>query len=422
MKRKTAKNRWLIALAAVGIHICIGSVYAWSVYTGPLTEDLNWALQDVQLTFSIAIFFLGISAAFLGKFIERIGPRKAGILAGILFGLGTIGSGFAVQVGSVYLLYIFYGMLGGIGLGIGYIAPVATLLRWFPDKRGLAAGLAIMGFGFAALLSSPVIVYIIESLGIAKAFYITGSVYFIMILLSSLYLFPPPANWVPANFHNGFAAGKKTVNNVVMEYSAEQALRSRKFWYLWVMFFINISCGISVISVASPLAQEYANMSVVAAAAIVGVMGLFNGAGRIGWASLSDLTGRPAMFSIFFLLQIIAFLLLPSATNPLLFQILIFIIISCYGGGFATMPAFLGDLFGTRNLGVILGYMLTAWAAAGLAGPVIAAKVRDLTGSYNSTLYLFAAFLGIALILSILMYMEVKKLNSAEKELYTSRN
>lgn len=417
MKRKTAKNRWLIALAAVGIHICIGSVYAWSVYTGPLTEGLNWALEDVQLTFSIAIFFLGISAAFLGKFIERIGPRKAGILAGILFGLGTIGSGVAVQVSSLYLLYLFYGMLGGIGLGIGYIAPVATLLRWFPDKRGLAAGLAIMGFGFAALLSSPVIVYIIQSLGIAEAFYITGAVYFIVILISSLYLAPPPADSFPANFRNGISAGKKTANNVVMEYSAAQALRSRKFWYLWVMFFINISCGIAVISVASRLAREYANMSVVAAAAMVGVMGLFNGAGRIGWASLSDLTGRPEMFSIFFLLQIIAFLLLPSATNPLLFQILIFIIISCYGGGFATMPAFLGDLFGTRNLGVILGYMLTAWAAAGLAGPLIAAKVRSLTGSYNSSLYLFAAFLGIALILSILMDMEVKKLSSAEKEI-----
>lgn len=409
---KKTKNRWLIAASAVGIHLSIGSVYAWSVYTTPLTQQLGWDLKETQFTFSLAIFFLGISAAFLGHFLEKKGPQRSGILTAILFGVGIAGSGLAIELESVYLLYLFYGLLGGIGLGLGYITPVSTLIKWFPDKPGLATGMAVMGFGFAALISSPLIVYLIGIVGIANTFYLMGSIYFLVILLSSLYLASPPAEWAPVN------AGKvtKKVEQASVQLTAGEAVKTRRFWLLWLMFFINISCGIAIISAASPMAQEFAGLTVVAAATMVGVMGLFNGLGRLGWASLSDAIGRPNVFSAFFIIQMLAFLVLPQVEDPLLFQLFIFVIISCYGGGFATMPAFLKDLFGTKQLGIILGYMLTAWAAAGMAGPLLAAWARSVSNSYNSTLYIFSGLLFVALLLSLLIRKDIQSLASTTRE------
>lgn len=187
------KNRWLIAMAAVGIHISIGSVYAWSVFTNPLQEQFGWELSAVSMTFSIAILFLGISAAFMGHFVEKHGPKKSGLVSAVFFGVGTVGAGLSVQIESLYLLYFTYGALGGIGLGIGYITPVSTLVKWFPDRRGLATGLAIMGFGFAALIASPIMNFLITNTGIAATFYILGAVYFLIMLSSAFYLSPPPA-------------------------------------------------------------------------------------------------------------------------------------------------------------------------------------------------------------------------------------
>ncbi len=413
--RKT-KNRWLIAASAVGIHLSIGSVYAWSVFTTPLVEQFGWNLKETQFSFSLAIFCLGISAAFLGHFLERKGPRKSGLLTAFFFGLGMIGSGVAVAMESLNLLYLFYGLLGGIGLGLGYITPVATLIKWFPDKPGLATGMAVMGFGFAALISSPLIVYLIETVGIATTFYIMGSIYFLVIFCSSLYLAPPPPNWMQDQILSENNASKKVGSPV--NFTSSETIKSRSFWLLWLMFFINISCGIAIISAASPMAQEFAGLSVIAAATMVGIMGLFNGLGRIGWASLSDQIGRPNIFTLFFLVQIPAFLLLPVVENPLLFQVLLFTIISCYGGGFATMPSFLGDLFGTKNLGILLGYMLTAWAAAGMAGPLFAAWLRSISESYSLTLYFFAALLFLALVLSFLIrkYTGHLKVNASKAE------
>lgn len=404
------KNRWLIAASAVGIHISIGSVYAWSVFTKPLIQKFGWELADTQFTFSLAIFFLGISAAFLGHYLEKKGPRRSGLLAAIFFGIGIAGSGLAIYLESIYLLYLFYGIFGGIGLGLGYITPVSTLVKWFPDKRGLATGLAIMGFGFAALISSPVMVYLIDVVGISSTFFIMGSVYFVIILLSSLYLAPPPKGWVPKGFHAAAASGKIKVQEDLSQLTANEAIKTKRFWYLWLMLFINISCGIAIISVASPMAQEYAGMTVVAAATMVGIMGLFNGAGRIGWASLSDFIGRPMMYTIFFSIQVVAFFLLPTVTNALIFQGLIFLILSCYGGGFATIPAYIGDVFGTKQLGAIHGYILTAWAAAGMAGPLFAAWTRTISSNYNVTLYFFAGLLVIALFFSFLIRRDIKKL------------
>lgn len=398
------RNRWFIAASAICIHLCIGSVYAWSVFTKPLINELGWKLEETQFTFSLAIFVLGISAAFLGHFIERKGPRTSALLAAVFFGIGILGSGLAVKLGSIYLLYLFYGLFGGLGLGLGYIAPISALIRWFPDKPGLATGMAVMGFGFAALISSPVIVYLLPKIGIANTFFLLGSVYFFIMLSSSLYLSLPPQEQAPEKDDTNV----KEVNVIVTDLSAREAVGTRRFWYLWLMFFINIACGIAIISAASPMAREYTGMTAVAAATMVGVMGLFNGVGRIGWASLSDRIGRPAIFTIFFTLQILAFVVIPNIENELLFQGLIFLILSCYGGGFACMPAFIKDLFGTRQLGIIFGYVLTAWAVAGMIGPLFAAWTRSVTSSYDGTLYVFAGLLVISLFLSFLMKKEIQ--------------
>lgn len=409
------KNRWLIAASAVGIHISIGSVYAWSVYTKPLIEKFGWGLKETQFTFSLAIFFLGASAAFLGHYLEKHGPRKSGLLAAVFFGLGIAGSGLAINLSSLPLLYLSYGVLGGIGLGIGYITPVSTLVKWFPDRRGLATGLAIMGFGFAALISSPLIVWLISSVGIANTFLIMGTTYFLIIFASSRYLEAPPAGWMPKGMTLQAEAGKKKITEDLSNLTANQAVKTKRFWYLWTMLFINITCGIAIISVASPMAQESAGLSAVVAGTMVGIMGLFNGAGRIGWASFSDLIGRPNMFTVFFSLQIVAYFVLPGITNAIVFQAIVFLILSCYGGGFSTIPAYIGDMFGTKQLGAIHGYILTAWAAAGMAGPLFAAWTRTAFNNYHATLYCFAALLLLALVVSFLIRLEIKKLRAESK-------
>ncbi|MGG1662040.1 L-lactate MFS transporter [Brevibacillus sp. NRS-1366] len=410
------KNRWLIALAAVGIHLSIGSVYAWSVFTKPLTTQFGWELTDIQFTFSIAILFLGLSAAFLGHYVEKHGPRKAGTLASIFFGVGIVGSGLAIQMSSLPLLYLCYGVLGGIGLGVGYITPVSTLVKWFPDRRGLATGLAIMGFGFASMIASPIMNELINSVGIANTFYILGIIYFVVMFASAQYLSPPPAGWVPKGFSIEATAGSKQIKKDLCQLTANEAVKTRRFYWLWLMLFINVTCGIAVISVASPMAQEMVGMTVATAAIMVGLNGLFNGGGRIGWASLSDYIGRPNTYTAFFAIQMVLFFLLPNLNNPVTFMIAMFIIMTCYGGGFASIPAYIGDLFGTKQLGAIHGYILTAWAAAGLAGPIFAAWVRKTTQSYTGTMSIFAGMFVVAFIISLLIRLDIKKLQEQTKQ------
>ena len=404
------KNRWLIAACAVGIHLSIGSVYSWSVFTKPIIAQLGWSLKDVQFTFSLAILFLGLSAALLGYLVEKLGPRKTGMLAALFFGCGITGAGVAIHMRSLYALYFSYGVLGGIGLGIGYIAPVSTLVKWFPDRRGLATGLAIMGFGFASLIAGPIVHKLIAGIGIANTFFTLGPVYFAIIFVSAQYLAPPPKGWVLAGWQ-GAAAPQAHPNEKykadLCQMTAHEAVRTRRFAYLWLMLFINVTCGIAVISVASSMAQESARMSAAQAAVMVGLMGLFNGGGRIAWASLSDYLGRPNTYSLLFILQIGMFLLLGRVTDPSLFQLAIFLIMTCYGGGFSCIPAYIADLFGSRQLGTIHGYILTAWAAAGLAGPIFAAWVRQSSGGYAGTLTVFLGLFVLALIVSLLIRLDL---------------
>jgi len=407
---KKTKNRWLIAASAVGIHISIGSVYAWSNFTNPLIEQFGWTSKEVQLTFSLAILFLGLSAAFLGHFVEKHGPKKAGLLAAGFFGAGMLGAGLAVNMGSLPFLYITYGVLGGIGLGVGYIAPVSTLVKWFPDRRGFATGLAIMGFGFAAAVASPVMDGLIKSVGTANTFFILGAAYLIIMTLSSLYLERPPADWAPEGMKEKAAAGKIKIKQDLAQLTANEAVKTSRFYYLWIMLFINVTCGIAILSAAKPLAQESIGLTTAEAATLVGVLGIFNGLGRLAWASISDYIGRPNTYTIFFVSQIALFLLLPITKEAILFQIMLAIVYTMYGGGFSSIPAFIGDVFGTKQLGAIHGYILTAWAAAGLAGPMFAAWMKDSTGSYASSLTSFAGLFVIALIVSILIRFDIKKL------------
>ncbi len=409
---KVTKNRWLIALSAVGIHISIGSVYAWSNFTAPLKNMFGWSDSEVALTFSIAILFLGLSAAFLGHFVEKYGPRKAGLLAAIFFGIGITGSGLAVDFGSKYMLYVCYGALGGIGLGVGYIAPVSTLVKWFPDRRGLATGLAIMGFGFAAAISSPIMNSLIETVGVANTFYILGVSYFAIMTLSSLYLEKPAEGWLPEGFQAKIESGEAKPTMELSQLMANEAVKTKRFWYLWLMLFINVTCGIAILAVAKPLAMESIGIDMTAAAALVGAIGIFNGLGRIGWASLSDYIGRPNTYTAFFVLQIIMFFFLPQVSIQWLFMAMLIVVYTCYGGGFSSIPAYIGDMFGTKQLGAIHGYILTAWAAAGLVGPLFAAWIKDTTGSYAGSLTFFSGLFVVALVISILIRFDINRLKA----------
>ena len=414
---KKLKNRWLIAAATMGVHVSIGSVYAYSVFKKPLLHDLDWQPSQTAWAFSIAILVLGLSASFLGPLVERMGPRLSGQIAAVFYSLGLVCAGVAVDMGQLWMFYLGYGVVAGIGLGIGYICPVATLVKWFPDRRGLATGLAVMGFGFGALFASKVFVYLIETFGLSTTFISAGITYLVVMIVSSRYLAPPPAGWTPAGMKVGGTEKPKKLREDPVQLTSMEALRTRRFYFLWSMLFINITCGIAVISTASPMSQQIAGLSAEAAATMVGLMGLFNGLGRIGWASLSDYLGRAGTFGLFCVLQFGIFWALPSLSDPLLFQIAVCVIISCYGGGFALMPAFIGDVFGVKQLSAILGNLLTAWAAAGVVGPMLSAFVYERTQSYAVSLYLFGSAYVVAIVLSMLMAWESKRLRATAIEL-----
>ena len=403
------KTRWLIATSAVGIHICIGSVYAWSVLTKPIMTELGISLKETQWTFSLAILFLGLSAAFLGGWVEKYGPRKSGLAATFFFCTGMFGTGFAVHLKSLPLLYLFYGVIGGIGLGIGYITPVSTLVKWFPEKRGFATGVAIMGFGLASLLAAPLIQFFLQNQGLIATYIMLGFLYLLIMIPSALYLAPPQNTQKAVDGSGNHSSIARTTGT-----TASAAMKTWQFWTLWWMLFTNITCGIGLLSVASPMAQETAKMSPLTAATMVGIIGLINGLGRLFWASISDYLGRANTYISFFIIQGFAFLCLSQTTDSILFQFLVYLIISCYGGGFSTIPAFLSDLFGTRELSAIHGKILTAWAAAGVVGPLFVAWIKDTTHSYTATLLVFSFCFVVSLIVATML--KLKQSNTVATE------
>ena len=387
------RNRWLIALAAIGIHISIGSVYAWRVLTRPIMAEMGITLSETTGVFSTAILFLGITTCFLGNFVEKIGPKKSGLLSTLFFGLAMFGTYLAISWHNLPLIYLCYGALGGVGIGIGYMAPVSTLIRYFPHNRGLATGLAIMGFGFATLFAGPTMQQVTASFGIAENFLIMGTLYVAVMLAASLYLKPPVDGEARVHAKMQVETGP----------TAADALKTWQFASLWWVFFVNIACGIALFALAAPMAQDVIGMDAGSAAAMVGLIGLFNGGGRFIWSTVSDYIGRGRMYALFFLMEMVAFWQLGNTRDIFLFQAMIFLITSCSGGGFSVMPAYLTDLFGTRLLGAVHGRMLTAWAAAGIVGPMLVSWLRAQTGGYTVPLLFFAGCFVLNFIIALVL-------------------
>lgn len=429
-KNVIKKNRWLIALSAIGIHLAVGSIYAFSVMIIPLSQTFSSSTSDIKMGFKLSLLVIGLLMAFLGTYSEKVGPKVCGLSATFFFGIAIIGSGIACQLQSLTLFYLFFGLFGGIGLGLGYIAPISTLVKWFPDRRGLATGLAIMGFGFSSLIFGPLMQYLFDTIGAPNTFYVLGFIYIMLMTLSSFYIAPPPPHFyldINTNDASNHTTDNKSSSNSRIKrrfpnnLTAREALNTSSFYFIYIMIFINVACGLAIIASASPLMQEVLHYSPMQAAAAVGLIGIFNGLGRFFWSSLSDYLGRINVYIIFFSFQLIAFFTLASINKEWLFLFMIFTVVTIYGGGFACLPAFLSDLFGIKQLGAIHGLVLTAWGFAGFFGPSIYDLIKDYSGSLENTLQSFCILLGLALLAAIAlktsMHQKSKHDQSLEKAL-----
>jgi OFA family oxalate/formate antiporter-like MFS transporter len=397
-KSKGLPNRWLLAGGGVLMQLALGAVYAWSVFRNPLIKTFGWSIADVTTTFSIAILVLGFAAFLGGLWMRRVGPRVVGITAGICYGLGVALA--SLSNGNIWVLWLTYGVLGGLGLGLGYIVPLATLVKWFPDRRGFITGLAVAGFGAGALITAPVAEHLISGVGVLKTLSILGIDYLIMVVLGASVMRNPPEGWTPKGWQ---PSTKQQSQLQARNYTLKEALSTWRWYVLWAMLFLNTTAGISIISQASPMAQEITGASAAAGAGLVGVISISNGAGRLLWAWFSDAIGRRNVFLIMFLLQAVLFFLLPAMRAFTLLALVCFIIISCYGGGFGTMPAFAADYFGTKWVGSIYGLMLTAWGFAGVFGLLLIANIRQATGSYSGALITIACILLVASLLPVVL-------------------
>ncbi|HEY0354515.1 MAG TPA: OFA family MFS transporter [Enterovirga sp.] len=415
-------SRWMVPPAALCVHLCIGQAYAFSVFNLPMTKVLgvsqsapnDWKLTELGWIFSIAIFFLGLSAAVFGRWVEEGGPRRAMFTAALLWAAGFLVSAVGVHVHNIWLIYLGYGVLGGCGLGIGYISPVSTLIKWFPDRPGMATGMAIMGFGGGAFIASPLSVWLMQTfsspthVGVMETFVVLGIVYFAFMMVGAVLVRVPAPGWKPQGYVEPTVSRKLITKNDVFVYDA---LKTPQFWLIWMALCLNVTAGIGVLGQASAMSQEMfpGQITPVAAAGFVGLMSLFNMGGRFLWASTSDYIGRKNTYFVFFALGTALYLLVPyagSIGSVTLFVLCFLVIISMYGGGFATVPAYLKDMFGTRYVGAIHGMLLTAWAMAGIFGPVLVNYIREYNvthgvpkaQAYNTTMYVMAVLLVIGFV------------------------
>jgi MFS transporter, OFA family, oxalate/formate antiporter len=374
-------NRWVLAAGGVLMQLALGAVYAWSVFRDPLVKGFGWTIPQVTWAFSIAILVLGFAAFLGGLWMSRVGPRVVGIAAGLCYGAGV---GLAsLSAHQLPVLYLTYGLLGGLGLGLGYIVPVATLVKWFPDRRGFITGLAVAGFGAGALITAPIATTLIQSVGVLQTFAILGIVYLIVVVAGASVMQNPPAGWKPAGWE---PSAKQQAALARKDYTLAEALSTWRWYVLWAILFLNVTAGISIISQAAPMAVEISGVTAIVGAGMVGTISIANGAGRLLWAWLSDGIGRRTVFAVMFLLQAALFFILPSLHAFPILVAFCFVIISCYGGGFGTMPAFATDYFGPKFVGAIYGLMLTAWGFGGVAGPYLIAWIRQASGSYSGAL------------------------------------
>jgi MFS family permease len=417
----------MVPPAALCIHLCIGQAYAFSVFNLPMSKLIgitesapdDWKLTDLGWIFSLGIIFLGASAALLGRWVEEGGPRRAMFTAALCFGGGFLVSALGVYIHNLWVIYLGYGVIGGFGLGLGYISPVSTLIKWFPDRPGMATGMAIMGFGGGALIASPLSQLLMDRFktpthqGVLETFVCLGVVYTCFMMIGAFMVRVPAADWRPAGWSPPVKTSKLVTRADVHVY---EALKTGQFWLLWMVLCMNVTAGIGVLGQASAMSQEMfpGRVTAVAASGFVGLMSLFNMLGRFGWASVSDLIGRKATYFCFFALGTALYATVPNtgATGSIaLFVACFAVIYTMYGGGFATIPAYLRDLFGTRYVGAIHGLLLTAWSVAGALGPPLVNYIRQYehdhgiptAQAYNFTMYLMASLLIVGFVCNLLV-------------------
>jgi MFS family permease len=421
---KPGFNRWLVPPAAIAVHMCIGQVYGFSVFKKPLASALgitkpitgDWSQPDVGVGYSIALAALGLSAAVFGKWVERSGPRKTMLAAMLCFCGGLVVSSFAVSWHQIWLLYLGYGLLGGIGLGLGYISPVSTLVKWFPDRPGMATGMAIMGFGGGALIGAPLADGLMKhfagphSVGAVEAMRVMAGLYAISMCFGAWIVRVPPDGWKP----EGHEPKQSEIANSAIRVPVDAAWKTPEFWLLWLVLCLNVTAGIGILGQASPMIQDMFKVTPAEAAGYVGLLSIFNLAGRFLWSSTSDFTGRKGVYCIYFILGAALYISVPWAQaggHLIGFVLITCVIISMYGGGFATVPAYLRDLFGTYQVGAIHGRLITAWSVAAIVGPQLVDRISDAkkkagippAETYNFTLYLMAGLLVIGLICNLLV-------------------
>ncbi len=425
-------NRWLIPPAALAVHLCIGQAYATSVYKAALVAHFESSLTAIGIIFSIAIVMLGIAAAVFGTWVDRNGPRAAMFTAACFWSVGFLVGSLGIATDQLWLLYLGYGVIGGIGLGIGYISPVSTLIKWFPDRPGLATGMAIMGFGGGALIASPLSRQLMNwydpaydgtagttpsGSAVAQLFLTLGLVYLVFMMFGAFIVRVPADDWKPAGWEPSMVKHRELVTTASV--SAGNAIRTPQFWLLWVVLFCNVTAGIGILEQAAPMIQDFfrdgetSAVAVTAAAGFVGLLSLFNMGGRFVWSSTSDFIGRKPIYMVYLGVGMILYVLLATVGSSAtwLFVILAALIISFYGGGFATVPAYLRDLFGTFQVGAIHGRLLTAWSAAGVAGPLIVNGVLDtqgtpgelVAGNYRPALFIMVGLLAVGFVANLLI-------------------
>ncbi len=451
-------NRWLVPPAALAIHLCIGMAYGFSVFWLPMSRliagpnvascatqgftaalfstSCNWSVPQVTHIFETFIAILGISGAIWGGWLEHAGPRKAGVIAALCWGGGLVIGGFGVSIHQLWLVYLGCGLIGGVGQGLGYITPVSTLIKWFPDRRGMATGFAIMGYGGGAMVGAPLAVWLMRHFasngapGVATTLMVMGVIYFVVISAGAFGFRVAPTGWYPSNY----TAPKVARSGMITSHHVHlnRSWRTPQFWLIWLVLCLNVTAGIAVISMASPMLQDVfgarllgidsiATLTpvqkaaiVAAAAGLVGLISLFNSVGRLFWASLSDKIGRKNTYYTFFVLGIVLYCLMPTWGHlglATVFVLSICIILTMYGGGFATIPAYLADIFGTQMVGAIHGRLITAWSVAGVVGPALIAGIRQWQLDhgvahnlvYDRTLYIMAGLLFLGLICNALV-------------------
>ena len=380
-------NRWLIAAAGVAVQTGLGTVYAWSVYRRPLSEAFGWSITEVTLTFSILILTAGFAAFVGGVWLRRSGPRRVAVCAGVLYGLGV---GLAsLSSARLPVLYATLGLIAGVGFGLGYIVPIATLVKWFPDRRGFITGLAVSGVAAGSLIASPIAAELIDSIGVLDALAVLGAVYLVLVVGAALVLRDPPAGyrpegWAPAD--GGEYVGEPG-------FDLRGALHTWQWYLLWAIFFLNVTAGVGFISESAPMARDLVGVGAVTAAGLVGTAFIGDAVGRVAWPWLSDAAGRGSVLAAIFLIQAGLFVSLSLAGSTGVFAVLGALILFCYGGSSGTIAATTADLFGSRHVGAIYGLMLTAWGFGGVLGPLIIAVLRESSGAYTSALRIIAAIM-----------------------------